>query len=141
MAGYRLGKDTYQRTLEDLEYFRKRVLHYMEVFGLRNWEASFGFDPDNEGYNAQVRMYSPEREAHFYLGRETRFCDMSQQGVGLFIREDIDQSAFHEACHVFLSDFSMAFEYREEKMKEHLEGIIRVLENILWPFIKDRENE
>lgn len=81
---------------KDFEYFKKRCEHWIEFWGVKDWEVCFFFEYFEEGGRAKCKHNPHAGVASIFLN--TYAYDKQT-------KKDLDRSAFHEVMHIVLSDF------------------------------------
>ena len=87
----------YKTTQKHFDLFVKEAKGFIDLFGLKDWRIEFEFGVDNEGYaRAQcVHSYDDGQWAVLRLAKKWDIVPTSTQ---------IRENAFHEVCHVLLTD-------------------------------------
>lgn len=109
-------------------YFKLRVSYWMDFFGLKDWECDFKFK-DNSDYRAMVHFNYNTRRCTFTL------CPTINEPEKINVNQYIDKCAFHEVCHLLLSEYESLINSRcvtDEQIKTSNEKLITLLENVLW---------
>lgn len=129
----------YELTEEMFEFYRFRVVHWLDTFGLKNWVCAYQFrawDEASENNLAGVGYNSEARVATFYLIPLWK-CDRPDP-------REIDICAFHEVWEVFLADICYLIktrEFSEFQIEKAVHTIIRTMENVVYDRMLTEEDK
>ena len=113
------------------KYFTKRVYHYHKVMGLLDWEIYVDSTSDN--CYGKIGFDTDGRVATVSYNREwIRSKDAT--------KIEVDKTAFHEICELSLADINinLSLTHADCVVSLWLHRHIRMLENVLFPLIKDK---
>lgn len=117
---------TYKTTSKDVDYFERRVNHWLKFFGLQDWNVSTYLGDMKEADNqAECEMWHNAHGAHIRLREDFKYRHE---------REWLDRLAMHEVSHILLCDLKRLIHERcvTDNMAETAEhAVIRRLENAL----------
>lgn len=111
-----------------LDYFKKRVLHYVKEFGLTDYEVWFSTEKTEEENRAKVTWNESAKQANFITGRSWLRSGPS--------RAEIDIVAFHEVMELLLCKLKScagdAGIWTEKYLDEQVHRVIRRIENFMF---------
>lgn len=107
------------------KYFRDRVRHWVNLFGLKEWEIYYGhkkLDNALASYEASFEA----RNADIYLSTDWGNTEITLR--------QLDKAAFHEVTELLLADLAgwANIIVKHSKMQEEKHKIIRRLENVFF---------
>lgn len=121
-------------TDDHFEIFKDEVNHWLDFFGMKDWEVCFTLK-ESENHRAQVWFNVSGRIATFVLIKEWH-----EEILGNITNEDIRIVAFHEVCELLLGpirDIAMSRASFEVDCTTEIHRVIRILENTLYKKIKE----
>lgn len=100
---------------------------WIEIFGLKSWEIKFRHETSRKGSLASCDADLANKVVWMYLSKkwDVKITD-----------KRLKQSGFHEACEILMSPLDINAKARfvaEHEITEARHGIIRTLENVLYP--------
>ena len=116
---------------EDFEKFKHFVNHWINFFGLYNWEINFGHKEDDE---------SMAYTTYNILNRHVRVVLAADWGEHIVTEAELDKTAFHEVCEILFLKLRYIAEARfisDEETGEEIHNVIRTLEKVVWKPIKE----
>lgn len=112
------------------ELFEKYVREWIEKLGLHSWDVSV------EHVNDGDDRYLGWTNTASFRDRNATICLGKDWGPTKVTDVDLSRVAFHEVCHVLLSDLhqiaGMRFGVTGDIIEKEVHTIIGVLETVLW---------
>jgi hypothetical protein len=123
------GNDEYELTQKHYEMFKDEFMHWVDVFGLRDWELAFYFtdtgkDNEDERVRACIQMEFEGRLAMVTL--DAKWTAMQPDDY------NIRRCAYHEAVELLLGkvmDLARRRSITAEQLESETHAVIRILEN------------
>ncbi|MBC8393391.1 MAG: hypothetical protein H8E17_12600 [Deltaproteobacteria bacterium] len=113
------------------EIFKAECLKWIDIFGLKGYEFHYEHKAVGDGNVAECHRNSTSRTARLSL------CKVWPERSMVPLNDDnIKTLAFEEVCHVFLyslSSCAYARHIMDHEIGEAEHGIIKILQNILYP--------
>lgn len=118
-------------TTAHYNYFVKRCKHWVNFFGLKHFELNFRHVFDEFLATASIKV-TGDTMVTFSLCKDW--------GQFPITYTELDKCAFHEVCHLLLSEMDHACrayiaDFRVDGMGHK---VIRCLENTIWERLKDK---
>ena len=110
------------------EYFKKRCQHWIDFFGLKQWDIEIYHGTQEKGNLAEFTRDYKNKIASIYLNKNWKeFSDKIN-------KESLNKAAFHEVVEVLLCPLrdlaeDRAWDYAEFDRSIH--EVIRTLENVV----------
>lgn len=123
-------KNNHKTNTKHFSQFRKAVLRFVGLFGLKEWAVTFCHN-DLNGALANCSHHTQARSVCFNFGRDWRY-DCPD-------KEMIEQVAFHEVCELLTSEYrdiinaDISNEQKHQWAERVDHALIRRLENVVLP--------
>jgi len=108
---------------DPFKYFKQQIYHWVDFFGLHNWDVNVHSDDDNdESTLAETYVNVDNKRADIYLIMDWGDTEMTQP--------ELDKTAFHEALEVMLAEIRYIAGKRDIRFGEidgAIHSIIRIL--------------
>ena len=118
-------------TKKHFDIFKAECEKWIDIFGLKDWEVIIEHRGVGGGNIAECHRNSTSRVSRLLL------CKEWPAGSMVALTDDnIKLSAFEEVCHVLLyslSSCAYARHIMEHEIDESEHGIIKTLQNVLYP--------
>jgi len=118
---------------KQFELFKKEVLKWLDIFGMKNWQVHFEQRKIEEN-RAQITFNCVSGIAVFTLS-----TNWDEQNLAFVTDENVCKSAFHEVCELLLGRLNDMTEQRYNlsrlDVEEEIHRIIRTLENTVFPML------
>ena len=115
-------------TNKDFKIFRDECRKWIDIFGLKSWSVKYDHRNAAGKDTLASCCYSvTDRVATLVLSKDW--------GNDVVDDYQIEKSAFHEVCELFLANIRTLAEYRYTTMleiDEEVHAVIRTLENVLY---------
>jgi|WetSurMetagenome_2_1015567.scaffolds.fasta_scaffold06406_12 hypothetical protein len=115
---------------ERFELFKKSFMKYMDVFGIKDVRVDFMYDDEDDTGSALIKLFDTDGVVFAWLCK------------GLYDNKDFyeqyDEVAFHEVLEVLCDKnygYLMEKVYSGDICQKANHGIIRTLENVIYPLI------
>ena len=111
------------KKIDPFKYFKERVDHWVDYFGLYNWDVNVHKDEDEyDGELAYATFNVDNKRADIYLSMDWGGTEMT--------RNELNKTAFHEVIEVMLAEIRHIAGRRDIRFEEidgAIHSIIRIL--------------
>ena len=121
---------THKTLVSHFNLFKLDCDKWLEFFGIHGFGVSYVHTNSDDLAEATYNIMT--RSATISLGKDW--------GTTKPTPEELDATAFHEVCHLLIGRLSVIARSRyisESEIQEEDEHIVRVLENKIYPLIKE----
>ena len=118
---------------DPFKYYKERTRHWVDYFGLYNWDINVHQDNEEYAEDLAYTMYNVDnKRADIYLVMDWGDTEMT--------RYDLSKTAFHEVVEVMLAEIRHLAGRRDIRFEE-IDGAIHSIIRILTATIFEKENK